>query len=80
MIQPVRTVHHRAFVALAIVLPAVLVAGLSLFNAYRVLVEQWRIAFEIGQRNRERGARPSSVAELIRMVRDYRRLAWEYSE
>ena len=52
----------------------------SLFDAYRILFAQWRIAFEIGQRNRERGVRPSSVAELIRMVRDYRRLAWEYSE
>ena len=29
MIQPLRTVHRRAFVALALVLPAVLVAGLG---------------------------------------------------
>jgi hypothetical protein len=52
----------------------------SLFQAYRVLFEQWRIAFEIGHRNRERGVRPSSVTELIRMVREYRRLAWEHLE
>ena len=42
---------------------------LSLINAYRTLFEQWRIAFEIGQRNRERGVRPSSMMELIRMIR-----------
>jgi hypothetical protein len=47
---------------------------LSLFQAYRVLFEQWRIAFEIGQQNRKRGVRPSSAIELIRMVREYRRL------
>jgi hypothetical protein len=41
-------------------------------NAYRVLFEQWRIAFEIGQRNRERGGRTSSVKQLLRMVLDYR--------
>jgi hypothetical protein len=53
---------------------------LSLFHAYRVLFEQWRIAFEIGQRNRERGARPSSVTELIRLVREYRQLAKSHPE
>lgn len=53
---------------------------LSLFNAYRVLFEQWRIAFEIGQCNRARGVRPTSAAELIGMVREYRRLASEYPE
>jgi len=30
---------------------------LSLFGAYRVLFEQWRIAFEIGYLNRTRGIR-----------------------
>ena len=29
MIQPLRTVHHRAFVALALVLPAILLIGLG---------------------------------------------------
>jgi hypothetical protein len=42
---------------------------LSLIDAYRVLFEQWRIAFEVGYQNRERGARPSSMMELIRMIR-----------
>ncbi len=49
--------------------------SISLFKAYRVLFEQWRIAFEIGKENCERGARPVSVVELIRMVCDYRRRA-----
>lgn len=49
--------------------------AVSLFTAYRVLFEQWRIAFEIGKENCERGTKPASVVELIRMVRDYRRLA-----
>jgi hypothetical protein len=49
---------------------------LSLIDAYRVLFEQWRIAFEIGHRNRERGVRPSSVMELTRMIRVYSQLAW----
>jgi hypothetical protein len=44
----------------------------SLLQAYRVLFEQWRIAFEIGQRNRERGVQLSSVADLLKMIRDYR--------
>jgi hypothetical protein len=48
---------------------------MSLVDAYRVLFQQWRIAFEIGQRNRDGGARPSGVAELLRMIGDYRQLA-----
>jgi hypothetical protein len=52
----------------------------SLFGAYRVLFEQWRIAFEIGQRNRERGARLSSVKELLKMTRDYRQVTRGYPE
>ena len=55
-------------------------AGLGPFNAYRVLFQQWRIAFEIGQRNRDRGARPTSGRELLRMVREYRRLAEGHPE
>ena len=31
----------------------------SLLTAYRVLFEQWRIAFEIGTQNRARGQQPS---------------------
>jgi ribosomal protein S6-L-glutamate ligase RimK-like protein len=53
---------------------------LSLFGAYRVLFAQWRIAFEIGQRNRERGVRLSSAVELLRMIRDYRGLARQYPQ
>jgi hypothetical protein len=53
---------------------------LSLIDAYRVLFEQWRIAFEVGHRNRERGARPSSVMELIRMIRSYSQSAREYPQ
>jgi hypothetical protein len=47
----------------------------SLLEAYRVLFRQWRIAFEIGQKNRERGSQPTSAVGLLRMIREYRRLA-----
>ena len=53
---------------------------LSLFDAYRVLFQQWRIAFEIGNLNRARGVRPASVAELLNVTREYRRLAQGYPE
>jgi hypothetical protein len=53
---------------------------LSLFDAYRVLFEQWRIAFEIGNFNRARGTRPTSVTDLLKAARDYRRLAQGYPE
>jgi hypothetical protein len=53
---------------------------LSLFEAYRVLFAQWRIAFEIGHQNRERGMRQSSVMELLRMVVDYGQLARAYPQ
>ena len=53
---------------------------LSLFDAYRVLFEQWRIAFEIGDLNRARGTRAQRVRELLRAVREYRRLAQSYPE
>jgi pimeloyl-ACP methyl ester carboxylesterase/membrane protein DedA with SNARE-associated domain len=43
----------------------------SLLDAYRVLFEQWRLAFEIGAKNRERGVRPASLVELFRVVSDY---------
>jgi len=45
----------------------------SLIDAYRVLFEQWRLAFEIGAKNRERGVRPSTLRELLRMLTDYSR-------
>jgi len=43
----------------------------SLLDAYRVLFQQWRIAFEIGAINYTRGVRPVSVADLIRTAREY---------
>lgn len=42
----------------------------SLFNAYRVLMQQWRIAFEIGAQNRARGIQPVPLRELLRVVRN----------
>ena len=53
---------------------------LSLFDAYRVLFQQWRIAFEIGDRNRARGIQPASVADLLDATREYRHLAQSYHE
>lgn len=53
---------------------------LSLFDAYRVLFQQWRIAFEIGDLNRARGIRPASVADLLNVTREYRRLAQGHPE
>ncbi len=48
---------------------------LSLFDAYRVLFQQWRIAFEIGDRNRLRGVQPASVGDLLDASREYGRVA-----
>jgi hypothetical protein len=39
--------------------------GNSIWNAYRTLIQQWRIAFEIGAENRNRGVQPSSVRRLL---------------
>lgn len=52
----------------------------SLFQAYRVLFEQWRIAFEIGNLNRARGVRPASLSDLFNAIPEYRRLAQDYPE
>ena len=46
----------------------------SVWQAYRVLCHQWRIAFAIGAQNRSRGLTPSSIGDLVRSVRQYRRL------
>ena len=43
-----------------------------LVDAYRVLFDQWRQAFEIGRANRERGAKVATVRELIAEYRAYR--------
>lgn len=45
----------------------------SLSEAYRVLQEQWRQAYEIGAVNRDHGARVATVRELLTAWRDYRR-------
>lgn len=42
-------------------------------DAYRILFEQWRLAFAVGAANRERGTRPASVGELVRMLLALRR-------
>jgi len=43
--------------------------GSSLLAAYRVLFEQWRIAFAIGAANLARGHAPTSLRVLLRLVR-----------
>ena len=40
----------------------------SLWQAYRVLFEQWRLAFEVGARNRDRGVRPATIGEFLRLL------------
>ena len=41
--------------------------------AYRVFFEQWRTVFEIGAHNRERGVRPATLRELVRLLAPVRR-------
>jgi membrane protein DedA with SNARE-associated domain len=40
----------------------------SLFDAYRILFRQWRIAFEIGIENRDLGAEPTGIRELAGLL------------
>lgn len=47
----------------------------SLFAAYRVLFEQWRLAFEIGAENRARGVQPTSIRMLVRLMSEYKQSA-----
>jgi hypothetical protein len=47
----------------------------SLFDAYKVLFAQWRLAFEIGAANRRRGAPPTRLRALVKLLFDYRRRA-----
>ncbi len=47
--------------------------AVSVLEAYRVLFEQWRLAFEVGAANRRRGAEPLAVGELLALVVRYRR-------
>jgi len=47
--------------------------GTPLMMAYRVLMRQWRIAFEIGAENRRGGVPPTSPFRLVRLTREYAR-------
>ncbi|MEO7659036.1 MAG: carboxylate--amine ligase, partial [Pyrinomonadaceae bacterium] len=40
----------------------------SLIDAYRILFDQWRITFEIGIQNRDRGVEPTSIRTLARLT------------
>jgi hypothetical protein len=40
----------------------------SLISAYRILMRQWWLAFEIGAQNRQRGLQPVSLARLLRLL------------
>ena len=40
----------------------------SLLGAYRILFRQWRLAFTIGAANAERGVRPVSSSEFLRLL------------
>jgi len=40
----------------------------SLTDAYQILFRQWRIAFEIGAKNRRRGALPTKLTDLIKLA------------
>ena len=40
----------------------------SLFAAYRTLFAQWRLAFEIGARNRRRGVKPTPLRQLLKLI------------
>lgn len=44
----------------------------SVFAAYRILFAQWRIAFEIGAQNRERGSQPTPLRTLLKWMIAYR--------
>ena len=46
---------------------------IGVLEAYRVLFEQWRLAFEIGAENVRRGARVTSPGELVRLLLRYRK-------
>ena len=40
----------------------------SLHDAYRILFEQWRLAFEIGEANRKLGAGPATFRTLVSLA------------
>jgi hypothetical protein len=43
----------------------------DVWSAYRALFTQWRLVFEIGAANRRLGHRPSSLARLAHLAREY---------
>jgi membrane protein DedA with SNARE-associated domain len=43
----------------------------SLFQAYKILFGQWKIAFEIGAENVKRGEKPVSLRSLAKLVKDH---------
>jgi hypothetical protein len=45
----------------------------SLCGAYRVLFEQWRIAFEIGAQNRRRCTKPTPLLTLAGLILEFKR-------
>jgi hypothetical protein len=47
--------------------------GTPLMTAYRVLMRQWRIAFDIGAENRRGGVPLASPFRLVRLTREYAR-------
>ena len=46
----------------------------SVVDAWRKLARQWRIAFEIGAANRARGAKVTTLSELLRLTWRHRKL------
>jgi hypothetical protein len=40
----------------------------SLFDAYRILFKQWRLAFEIGNANKECGRSPITLRQFIKLI------------
>ena len=40
----------------------------TLIDAYRILFRQWRLAFEIGGMNRDRGYQPLTTRQLLRLI------------
>lgn len=45
--------------------------AVGLLEAYRVLFHQWRLAYEIGAANRARGAMPTPIGTLVRLIVHY---------
>ncbi|HWJ40693.1 MAG TPA: VTT domain-containing protein [Candidatus Limnocylindrales bacterium] len=49
--------------------------SVNLFEAYRTMFHHWRVAFEIGRENRQRGALPMTLRELWTLIRGVKRAA-----